>query len=310
MIIDQSHVEKEIISNNNSNQTIVKIQNSWNSKISEQVNNTRNIENSKISGKGNEINIISSLNEEMESVIVKSQTSREYDFESNHDPLEESKHEGELEFSVHEHERVMKTKETINETAEDEIIDLEMIQIATNSQKSDKSIKLFKEGIKLIKKSLRKTERTMGDLLDLLLGSGVETERRERSRVRDKKNKRSNSLFGWFGSKSRKKLVKEEGNQALQLKKINSVTVEKDKENISIKKNKKKDKERKHKKDKKEKRIRKIKKQENKNKEKLKSEEEKWNTVEIMKKSDRIPIIKSLHKLEGSQVINLNSSFK
>ena len=101
----------------------------------------------------------------------------------------------------------------INETAEDDIIDVEMIQIATNPQNSDikkkkksHDKKLMKEGLKLIQNSLNQTERTMNDLLDLLMGAGSETERRERSKTRDKKkSKRSSSLFGCFGSSSSRK---------------------------------------------------------------------------------------------------------
>ncbi|CAI2379068.1 unnamed protein product [Moneuplotes crassus] len=283
IVIDNSNIEKPSNSNHLSHSTVKK----------------------DTSTKGDEINIISNLKEELKSEFEKSINSQIYDFKSQDASSEEEKIEGNLEFSVHEYSRAYekKTKETINETAEDDIIDVEMIKVATGNsakkQKKKKSKKLKNEGIKLIQNSLIKGENLFGDLLTFFLGGGSETERVDRGREKQRKGKRSNSLFGCFGSRSRKKLIKEDPPESLMIKKVNSST--NDAQASLVTKDKKKSK--------KEKKAKKEKKHKSKNQRK-KIEEEKENTIEVMHKTDRIPVVKNFEKSQGSQVINLNSTFK
>ncbi|CAI2379118.1 unnamed protein product [Moneuplotes crassus] len=258
-----------------------------------------------------EINIINNLKESLPSEFVKSFSSKYESHSQKDESFEEVKQTEEPGLSIHESSRAFekRTKETINETAEDDVIDVEMIRVATgNSGKKQKKRKIDKqfknEGIKIIQDSLKKAENVFGDLLTMLLGNGAETVR-GRSK---KRGRRSASLFACFGSKSRRKLPTEEPTETLQLNRVNS-TLNDDHTLLDTKEKKKKSK-----KDKKKSRKDKSKsKGKNKNKSKKKKkkiEEEKDNTLEILQKTQRIPVIKKSRKLEGSQVIDLNSTFK
>lgn len=100
----------------------------------------------------------------------------------------EEEEKNQPQFSVYEVDRSnvdRKTKETMNNT--DDILEIEMIQLQQKSDKKQKNNrKDVEKGIKLIMRSLKKTERTMGTLLDIMMGAEVEK--------RDK-NKRSSSVF-------------------------------------------------------------------------------------------------------------------
>jgi hypothetical protein len=254
--------------------------------------------------KDKEIMVINSIEEDVQAMSPHSQI---FDFESENYSSRHEERKEEMEFSLHEYSKTRienRTKETINDTRDD-VIDIEMIKISTDPYKSGKKGNNdVKEGIKMIKKSLKKTQMTMNDLLGLLLGGSDETERKDRSNFsKDEKSKRSSSVFSCFGAcTTNKALVKKEGPHNLRLKKQNSTkeTVNKPLDIPKKSKDKKKDKtdKQKSKKDKKEKKSSKEK------------NNDQINVIEVLNKSDRIPVVKDRMKTDGSKVINLSTTYQ
>jgi hypothetical protein len=188
-------------------------------------------------------------------------------------------------FSVYEVDRShvdRKTKETMNNT--DDILEIEMIQLKQKSNKKQKnSRKEVEKGIKMIFRTLRKTERTMGTLLDIMFGAEISKDKRmdregRKENTDDKKSKpkrSSSSVFSWFGGvwTSNRAIVKKRSSD-LNLRKQSSMEVTAKK--LSFKSEK--------------------------NKEVKKSRDKRKEDKEASKTFDRVPVVKQRSKHKTSKI--------
>ena len=291
-----------------------------------------------------EINIIESddtPNEIMANSIaedIKAITSKANDHDSeefeidlqDNDNLEEVKQTNILRFSLHEFEAAKydtQSKEVQNNTTED-VVELETIKPellfnwASNEKlsksskgqiKKSKDHKDLSKGLKLIAKSLKNTEKTMKNLFDLFVGESSELDKGSRnSSISKASTKRSNSVFGCFGSicSVNKDSVKNK-TESVKLKKCKSIDA-----TNKPKSEEGKSKHKKHKNEENGKSTEKRKKSKDKTKKKHKDRKD---ILEIPRNPEAVPVIKGrinnetfdmTTKNKDLKTINLNSTFQ
>ena len=120
---------------------------------------------------GKEIKIISSLVQEVND--INSEDSQMHVAPSSNSNQEESREESkeEVKFSLHDVDKSnleRKTKDTMNNT--DDILELDMIHIQNKIPKPNKPEKELQKGIRLIFRSMKKTQNVMDTLLGIMLG--------------------------------------------------------------------------------------------------------------------------------------------
>ena len=253
----------------------------------------------------------------------KDENSHEFDFESviDGDRDEEIKGHAELRFSLHEVDKSncekpkkkkgkqnekqnKKQKKDKKKKQKDKApIEIEDIKLSEEPEedKMDPNVAV-KKGIKLINRSLKKTEKCMQTFFALLLFD-EKSERNSRSRSKtSNKKKRSNSLFACFGSSwgANKNIIRKDSSLKLSKSRSIDITNEPPTEMVKTKTKEKR-----------------CKKESAKTVRDKKNKSKKKNIIEVAENSDRIPIIKTRSKNETFDLsnknlksINLNSTYE